>query len=822
MERLGKAKWLAVLRRTSILKHAVQLSWGVSIITIVIFSLFIIPLQRESLLDSLRSKAQLVSTSIADVAAGAIVIEDYSAVVDHCLKIVKNGDSVRFIVITRNNGYSLIHKNDGWSTDQLGGKWVPTGPRDIRGEITQTEMVKGRVYLYSSPLNYSGVEWGWIHVGLSLERYNQDVRGVYQRTVLLGIACILLGLAATVFYARRLVKPIRTLTEITRRVAGGDLAARIEIHSGDEVEDLGISFNSMTETLQKAHEELKTARDYTQNIIQSMNDLLIVCSPDGNIVTVNQAACEILQYRAEELTGQPITAILPEEPDHLNTWRQKKRNDERRLRVKDGRWIPVLLSSSVMKSGDKTAEGIVYVALDISERKRAEDALRKRDEQLIAQSAALTQLASHKSLHIGDLELASRRITESSTAVLLTSRASLWLYKQDDCAMECIDLYESESGEHMKPPDIMASEYPAYFAALEIQRDNAASDARRNHPAEDVADSYVVPNRISSMLCVQVRLWGKIVGVLCNESKGTPRKWTAEEQSFAGSLANLTSLALESSKRRNAQEELQDAKEMAESANRAKSSFLANMSHEIRTPLNAIIGYSEMLQEETEDRGYSELSPDLQKINLAGKHLLGILNDILDLSKIEAGKMELIIEPFDVTAMLLDLITTMRPTMENNGNQFHWILPPNLGMMFSDKTRVNQIVLNLLSNAAKFTNGGNVVLEAAKEQQSGIEYIRFTVGDTGIGISAQQRARLFQDFSQGDPSTTRKFGGTGLGLAITRKICELMNGEIAVESELGQGSIFCVRVPVVHRHSIDELARRSWDSTPIGNAAAGN
>jgi signal transduction histidine kinase len=307
------------------------------------------------------------------------------------------------------------------------------------------------------------------------------------------------------------------------------------------------------------------------------------------------------------------------------------------------------------------------------------------------------------------------------------------------------------------------------------------------------------------------------------------REWTTEEQSFASSMANLASLALESCNRRKAQEELQDAKDMAESANRAKSSFLANMSHEIRTPLNAIIGYSEMLQEEAGDLGYTDIVPDLQKINFAGKHLLGIINDILDLSKIEAGKMEFVPEVFDIAEMLTELITTLHPTMEKNKNQFHWLLPPDLGTMNADKTRVKQIVLNLLSNAAKFTNNGNVVLEATRESRSGLQSVRITVSDTGIGISAQQRARLFQDFSQGDASTTRKFGGTGLGLAITRRMCEMMGGEITVESELGQGSIFSVRLPVEPRAQMEQLARVSRSATPaeelehrILNTAAAN
>jgi signal transduction histidine kinase/CheY-like chemotaxis protein len=241
--------------------------------------------------------------------------------------------------------------------------------------------------------------------------------------------------------------------------------------------------------------------------------------------------------------------------------------------------------------------------------------------------------------------------------------------------------------------------------------------------------------------------------------------------------------------------ELTIAKEAAEEASRAKSSFLANMSHELRTPLNAIIGYSEMLQEEAEDRGVPELGADLRKVHGAGRHLLALINDILDLSKIESGKMELLLETFEIGSLLEDVASTIHPLVEKNHNHLEVRGAAQAGTMHADVTRLRQVLFNLLSNACKFTERGSIVLEVAREGGEESDEVVFRLTDSGIGMTPEQQSRLFEAFMQADASTSRRFGGTGLGLAISRRFCRMMGGDIAVASEPGRGSTFTVRLP---------------------------
>jgi CheY-like chemotaxis protein/two-component sensor histidine kinase len=261
--------------------------------------------------------------------------------------------------------------------------------------------------------------------------------------------------------------------------------------------------------------------------------------------------------------------------------------------------------------------------------------------------------------------------------------------------------------------------------------------------------------------------------------------------------------------------ELITARDEALEASRTKTAFLANMSHELRTPMNAIIGYSEMLIEEAPDLKPEEFVPDLEKVRAAGKHLLSLINDILDLSKIEAGKMTLFMESFSIQSTIDDVIAMIQPLINRSNNTLVVTCPDSIGVMVADVVKVRQTLFNLLSNACKFTDGGEIRLDVSSTLRSGNEQIVIAVADSGIGMTQDQLGRLFQAFVQADSSTTRKYGGTGLGLTISRKFCQMMGGDIRVSSQLGEGSTFTIELPRIVQCDADGSPSSSTTSSPL-------
>jgi GAF domain-containing protein/CheY-like chemotaxis protein len=290
-----------------------------------------------------------------------------------------------------------------------------------------------------------------------------------------------------------------------------------------------------------------------------------------------------------------------------------------------------------------------------------------------------------------------------------------------------------------------------------------------------------------------------IGGLVVN--RNSPGEFPPEVVALLQTFASQSALAIQNAR---LFREIGDKGRQLEAADRHKSEFLANMSHELRTPLNAIIGYSEMLQEDAADLGAEQFTDDLKRINAAGKHLLELINAVLDLSKIEAGKMELYLESFDVGGLVRDIAAVIQPLAAKNANHLELRCPDEAGTMHADLTKVRQTLFNLLSNACKFTDRGTISLVVTREAVGDQDWMVFNVIDTGIGMTPEQIARLFEAFSQADAATTRKYGGTGLGLALSRRLCRMMGGDVTVASESGRGSTFTIRLPAQVAEAAEE------------------
>ncbi len=576
---------------------------------------------------------------------------------------------------------------------------------------------------------------------------------------------------------------------------------------------------------------------------------------------------------------------------------------------------------------------------DITEHKQAQKALQIRENSRRKQSQTLVQLARSKTFQQGNLKAVLREITETAARTLLVERVGVWLYNEERSKIECINLYDAKTESHTFGNSLSKTSCPTYFQALEEERSIAADDARNDIRTQELSESYLSVLGITSILDAPIWLEGRLVGVVCHEHIGEGREWTLEEESFAGSIADFVTLAIEANERNVVQEALRQSEaqfraiferssigiglidmkgqivdtnlalceilgysreelygkcftdyisieredlklykqlmsgirtdlkrtsrdglqpsnhqkqlverhrieierrcqhqngnlvwthisvsvipgsngkpefflamiediterkqtelklrasqEAAEAASRAKTEFLATMSHELRTPLNAIMGLSQLLQQEIVGSLNEKQNEYVSCIYSSGEHLLAVINDILDLSKVEAGKEELLLSSLSVADICNYAIWIVRDRALEKGLQLTHEIDLEADICIADERRVKQMLLNLLTNAIKFTPAGQISLVVKKVPQG----ITFTVSDTGIGIDSNQFQFLFEPFKQLDSRLNRQYEGTGLGLALTRKLARLHGGDVTVTSTLGKGSQFTLFLP---------------------------
>jgi len=476
--------------------------------------------------------------------------------------------------------------------------------------------------------------------------------------------------------------------------------------------------------------ELDKARAYAESLIKFAPDPVFVSDLEGKILQANDAVSQLLGFRPDELIEQSLSKFIS--ADETREFTAALREVVAKGVTRDARLNP------------RSASGeVIPTTLNAS-------ALRDLSGRVIGAIGILRDMRE-----LDKARAYAESLIKFAPDPVFVSDLDGKILQANDAVSELTGFRPDEVIEQSLSRFISAEETREFTAALkEVVAKGVTRDARLN---PRTASGETIPTTLNASALRDAD--GRVIGAI-------------------GILRDMR--------------ELDKARQAAEIANRAKSQFLANMSHELRTPLNAIILYTELLRDEATDRHLDDFLPDLKKIHGAARHLLALINDVLDLSRIESGKLELHPETFDLCALVRDVVTTIQPLAQKNANSLNVNCPEGIGSMHADPTKVRQSLFNLLSNACKFTEGGTVRLEVERDGS----WFNFRVIDTGIGLTPEHLGNLFKPFSQVDPSATRRFGGSGLGLAITRHFCQAMGGDIAVESQPGVGSTFTIRLPV--------------------------
>ncbi len=574
------------------------------------------------------------------------------------------------------------------------------------------------------------------------------------------------GFEALVFKASRGIEDIYELTYI--RKDGSRFPAIVSVTALRDAADtiIGYLLIGTDNTARKqAEEALLKAGALQKAIFNSANFSSIATDAKGVIQIFNVGAERMLGYTAAEVVDKVTPAEISDPQEVIaraaalslefdttitpgfealvfKALRGIEDIYELTYIRKDGSRFPAIVSVTALRDAQGASIGYLLIGTDNTARRQAEEKLRWTEESF-------------------------RLMVESVTDYAIVMLDPEGLVVSWNAGAERIKGYSAE--------EIVGQHFSRFYLQEDIQKGKPQRDLDVVAATGQFEDEGWRVRQDGSAF------WANVVFTAIRDQSGRLR-------GFAKLTRDLTEpMKIEAT--------LTKAKEAADAANQAKSAFLATMSHELRTPMNAILGYSEILMEEAQEKGQEEFIPDLEKIHASGNHLLSLINNILDLSKIEAGKMDLFLESFGISRVIEDVVSTVRPLVEKNGNTLEVHCAADLGTMHADLTKVRQSLFNLLSNACKFTENGTITLEASRELLGGVDWIKFSVSDTGIGMPPEQMEKLFQPFVQGDASTSRKFGGTGLGMTITHRFCEMMGGEITAKSEPGRGATFTIRLP---------------------------
>ena len=590
----------------------------------------------------------------------------------------------------------------------------------------------------------------------SLQRTEDGIRLAMGVVVVVALAA---G-AFTLISVGSVVGPLRQLVDVINALIAGDINAKIPTTGRDEIGSIAKLLTLFRDSIlrqRKAETALRESEQRFATIIDHMPATVFLRDLEGRFIVINQYYADFYRLDRASVPGQFTADLLYTELAHESDAHDREVIAEQSVIEReieatlDGKTHTLWSVKFPVRDTTGAMVALGGIELDITGRKQTEELARAATEAAAAAESRLSDAIENMSEAIVVYDAADRLVL---------------------CNTRFKEFYNYAA------EDVMPGTSYGELVRLDIERGAVRTDEASNYVR--LRDQH--RERLEGTQDVQLR----------------DGRWLQIRERLAGG-GQIVSIQADITERKHAEMALLESKQEAELANQAKSQFLANMSHELRTPLNAIIGITEMLSEDVEDAGEKGSAESLQRIHGAGHQLLGLIDEILDLSKIEAGKMELHPSVFDLCQLVESVVKTTTPLATRNRNQILGSYPDNMARVQLDETRVRQVILNLVSNAVKFTEDGQITVSVCETSDQGGGGVSITVTDTGIGISAEQRERLFRPFVQGDASTSRKYGGTGLGLAISRHFCQMMGGKIMVDSTLGEGSRFTVWLPNAER-----------------------